>query len=700
MWIQQIICGVIHTFVLLHQLKVTVGAMQDDVMSAPLKVVPLAFAVSDSLYVFFWVYTFWRKPFLLQSLIEEISTTQCVTEMRPWILKLKSVIFTSLPFGCFIFTYLHHGSSDAPVNSAIFIDYYNQTQSTQAFSYQNNSTGINEWETYYKLATRITSIPCLFIYQCVDTLVLILAISSYEITKIYAKTAANIREEVKMRRGSADRADLFQKYGLIAKKLKAYFGSLNDFGSGFYFAWFCMIVPWLSFRPLETLRLDDFPYTFAYNWTFTLIYIIILGCCAEATRQSELFKETVQESAYELNYVAEVETLSTLKYVKYAVSQCGVKGGRFFKFSYGLLGNIVCGVIHTFVLFHQLERTVGAMQDDVMSAPLKVVPLAFTVSDALYVFVWVYTFWRKPLLLQSLIVEISTTQCLTEMRPWVLKLKSLIFASLPFASFTFTYLHHGSPDALNSVIINSAIFSDYFNQTQSTQAFSYQSNSTGNISAWEIYYKMASRITGVGGIPGLFIFQCVETLVLILAISSYEITKSYAKSAANIREEVESRRGLDRADLFQKYGLIAKKLKAYFGGLNDFGSGFYFAWFCMIVPWLSFRPLETLRHDAFPYTFMFNWTFILIYIIILGCCAEARRQCELLNEFTQESAYELNSVAGEEIWTTLKYVKYAVSQCGVKGGRFFQFSYGFLGNTIGLIIAYSLLFIQFHSVDK
>jgi len=128
----KILCGLVHLIVLLHQLQAVIITIQEDVMSAPLKVVPLAFMISDSMYVVCWMYTFWRKPSHPQAFMMEISNAQSSTTMRPWLLKSKSFLFTLVPFIFFTFTVFYHGLSDAPVNSLVFINYCITTSTTKA----------------------------------------------------------------------------------------------------------------------------------------------------------------------------------------------------------------------------------------------------------------------------------------------------------------------------------------------------------------------------------------------------------------------------------------------------------------------------------------------------------------------------------------------------------------------------------------
>ncbi len=230
------------------------------------------------MYVGFWVYGFWRKSTKLRSLIKETSNPKILGTFKPSILTLINLSFSVLPLIFFVFLQIHKPERpDSGIKTSKLCD----NNSNSELNIEKTLHATNTWSILIK----ITSLPQLYIFQCVDSMLLLISVTSLNTASYLLKEARNIRN----RDGESFSCQAVEyqykkEYVDISKRFQAYFTKLNDFFSGFFIAWFCMIVPWFSFRPLHALALQSFSLTLIHNWTLMVLYIVILGCCSEARR--------------------------------------------------------------------------------------------------------------------------------------------------------------------------------------------------------------------------------------------------------------------------------------------------------------------------------------------------------------------------------------------------------------------------------
>lgn len=260
------------------QVKLLFEAFQLDVISKPVNSIELAFAISDSMYVGFWVDGFWRKSTQLRSLIIETSNSKLLGKLKPCTLYLINLSFSVLPLIFLIFLQVHKPERpDSGVNDMKPCDSNSSLE-------VNADKMIHAADTWSILIT-IIRLPQLYIFQCLDIILLLTSVTSLK-TASYLLTEAR---KVRKRDGEnflcqASEDQYKKEYVVISKRFQAYFTKLNEFCSGFYIAWFCMIVPWFSFRPLHALALQSFSLTLIHNWTLMVLHIVIWGCCSEAKR--------------------------------------------------------------------------------------------------------------------------------------------------------------------------------------------------------------------------------------------------------------------------------------------------------------------------------------------------------------------------------------------------------------------------------
>ncbi|CAL8133729.1 unnamed protein product [Orchesella dallaii] len=219
-----------------------------------------------------------------------------------------------------------------------------------------------------------------------------------------------------------------------------------------------------------------------------------------------------------------------------------------------------------------------------------------------------------------------------------------------------------------------------------------QENCEGN---WDLILKINRYYQAIS----TTMLSCfVDVLELCLAYTCMEATTRYRKYVENLLRKMG---GTENKVELKRVVLICQDLKRYFHHVNQFGSEYFLCWFCMIVPWMSFRITESfpgMKGSSLD-VLLYNYVFIFIYAVALLFAAETRRQVEMLVDLVHEAAFQ-NDDSSPANKTFMYNIKHIVKDVGLKGGNFFQYSYGFLGSTIGFVIAYAFFVFQFRVDSK
>ncbi|CAL8133737.1 unnamed protein product [Orchesella dallaii] len=219
-------------------------------------------------------------------------------------------------------------------------------------------------------------------------------------------------------------------------------------------------------------------------------------------------------------------------------------------------------------------------------------------------------------------------------------------------------------------------------------------------------YKAASLVSLV---TYTLLTTFVDSYVAILAISGYnQVTRSFA-SLHNLIQWKMAENQWKLGD-FSCLIEIAEKLERFFKSLNLIGCHIILTWFCMLVPWVSCYMVEKLPGTGIDrggesiltkLTMLnkrvigqiFYWSYIALYIGILGLCAEIKKECDHMKRKMKKIIlqYDPKIRNGKAAFVQIEHL---LKNVGIHGGFFFTFSYSFLGSTAGLVMAYSFLSLQ------
>ncbi|CAL8116285.1 unnamed protein product [Orchesella dallaii] len=253
---------------------------------------------------------------------------------------------------------------------------------------------------------------------------------------------------------------------------------------------------------------------------------------------------------------------------------------------------------------------------NILSEPLKIVPLVVSLVDGMYVFSWLYSFWGKQKQLQKFL---SVLQELPEPEPKlkvILLCKRCFYPFLLFITVFAALFVHGK----FSWAPKQMFFLDYYNSTTIMHGPLELEEQTGGK---EFFLKILEELAFY---LDIFVFQCVDILVILMTKSAYLTVGWYIAGA--FPDDINT--NAHKKDL-GIYVEIGKKIQ-----IENFRSA--------------------------------------------------------VNETVFQEDPDL--VAGGR--GVMKKVKHYMQECGVRGGRFFIFSYGFMGSTVGLVVAYAFLLLQLH----
>ncbi|CAL8094171.1 unnamed protein product [Orchesella dallaii] len=187
---------------------------------------------------------------------------------------------------------------------------------------------------------------------------------------------------------------------------------------------------------------------------------------------------------------------------------------------------------------------------------------------------------------------------------------------------------------------------------------------------------------------GMLSVNCFEIFVLLMIVSGYELTRGLAIYSENLlKRSIHNPRSINVSDV-NCILKVVEELHEFFCELNKFGSGFFIRVFCLMVPWISYRLLDSLpgvTSSVFA-DMIYNWAFFFLYGSILMLAAEIKKQGDLFRDniitVLYKIAIDLNCERLTQTSSTIMsaYIQHAVKDVCLKGGPFFNFSYGFIGS--------------------
>ncbi len=155
---------------------------------------------------------------------------------------------------------------------------------------------------------------------------------------------------------------------------------------------------------------------------------------------------------------------------------------------------------------------------------------------------------------------------------------------------------------------------------------------TSNCTTTKIFYS-AGKIGTL--ICGELVYNALETLVLVLAISGYAAAKEAAHESEHSRKFV-SKTSTDDIEYHLKK---MHSLQQYFDGLNRVGNKFFLLSLCLLVPWTSFRLTDSLPSRGNKYAGsevvlvkVYNWLVFVFYSGIMYFAAETKRRVNIFKD--------------------------------------------------------------------
>lgn len=159
-----------------------------------------------------------------------------------------------------------------------------------------------------------------------------------------------------------------------------------------------------------------------------------------------------------------------------------------------------------------------------------------------------------------------------------------------------------------------------------------QKYATSNCTTGEIFCSIGK----VGAlICGELVYNALETLVFVFAISGYAAAKEAAHESKHGRKFI-SKTSTDDIEYHLKK---MHSLQQYFDGLNRVGNKFFLLSLCLLIPWTSFRLTDSLPRTGninvtseVVLTKTYNWFVFIFYSAIMYFAAETKRRvrkCEI-----------------------------------------------------------------------
>ncbi|CAL8133739.1 unnamed protein product [Orchesella dallaii] len=339
-----------------------------------------------------------------------------------------------------------------------------------------------------------------------------------------------------------------------------------------------------------------------------------------------------------------------------------------------LFHQILCGCLLLSSLMGYIPSFSEAIHADIYAEPNKLFDVAITGAVLFYVVVFFRLCWRK--------------------KDEILKFANLSSSNFVCKSKLFSAVSSIYPNILNALLLYYHWDRDY------DIPFTTQDN-------W--FWNLYSATSLVGLLMKILLTTFVDTYVAILAISGYNQVKT---SATSLDNQIQWKMAENQWKLGDFACLIdvAEKLERFFKSLNLIGSHIILTWFCMLVPWVSYKILDSLPgtssdlgRESILVTLtgadkrvigqVYYWAYIVLYLWILVLCSEIKKECDSIKRNMKRIIlqYDPSFTTGRSVFVKIEHF---LENVGVHGGFFFTFSYSFLGSIVGLVVAYTFLSLQ------
>ncbi|CAL8133741.1 unnamed protein product [Orchesella dallaii] len=331
-----------------------------------------------------------------------------------------------------------------------------------------------------------------------------------------------------------------------------------------------------------------------------------------------------------------------------------------------LFHQILCGVLLLSSLMGFIQYLSGSINADIYAEPNKLFDVAINGTRLLYVVVFFSLCWGK--------------------RDEILNFANLSSSNFLCKSKLFYAALSIYPHMLNALLLYQDWDWDY------DVPFTTQDN-------WFWYLYSATSLVGL--LTSTLLTTFVDTYVVILALSGYNQVKSSAASIENL-VQWKMAENLWKLGDFSCLIDVAEKLERFFISLNMIGSHIILTWFCMLVPWVSYKILDSLPGtssdlgsesvlvtltgaDKRVIGQIYYWVYIVLYLGILVLCAEIKRECNNIKCNMKRLILKYNPSVTTGRAALVK-IEHFLENVGVHGGFFFTFSYSFLGSVISGIV--------------
>ncbi|CAL8102434.1 unnamed protein product [Orchesella dallaii] len=315
-----------------------------------------------------------------------------------------------------------------------------------------------------------------------------------------------------------------------------------------------------------------------------------------------------------------------------------------------VIHQIVCAAILFSTLICNIPVFLESLTVNIYADPIRLFDQEICLVQLLYSFVFYSVCWRKTERIMYF-ANLSSSNFLCGSK------RKLVYA------FISIY-----PVLLDTLMMDH--FQDYV-------AFAVRSTAQGE------WYRYVYRvITVVGYFGSIMLTNFLDMYIAVVTLSGYNIMRNSIVSIEELKK-------LDVAQMQWKQGdfscliEVAEKLQHFFATLNSIGSSIILTWFCMLVPWVSHKLVDSLPGTGAD----------LVAVSFRVPDHKIRRKCDNLKREMKTIILQYDPKLFNGI-AAFVHLEHALENVGIQGGFFFNLSYSFLGSAVGLIVAYAFLALQ------
>ncbi|CAL8116359.1 unnamed protein product [Orchesella dallaii] len=287
---------------------------------------------------------------------------------------------------------------------------------------------------------------------------------------------------------------------------------------------------------------------------------------------------------------------------------------------------VVCALLSLSALFHNIRHIIAELGDNLVEKPIRIFTVFIGLVRVLYCFWWIRSFWTNKAQrhLQQFMGQIwMSQQSFSKYSRKNMWLICLILVAVTVLGVCLLGEKLWKPDNCSDLLKTN------FNTLLKDTAMLPNETFTGESA------PVSSCSFGISALH-LFLQCCFATLVFVLALSALQFCKGQMSKvvAANMAVTIIGNNMMSQLHLEAVFKKSADDIRDYFQYLNQFASGFFLAWFSMVVPKLSYSVIESVPgvHNVHPFRIFHNRIVIVLYGFALLTCAEVRRQGEYGND--------------------------------------------------------------------